>query len=149
MRKIYLAGDHAGFFVKEKLKHYFDSRGIKYEDFGPYKYEPKDDYPDFVIPLAKRISKKGDVGIIIAGSGIGEAMCANRFKGVRAVLFHGGKEDIVNVSREHDNSNVLCVGSRFVSFNKLMKVMKIFLDVKFQKGRHVGRLGKFDGLGEK
>lgn len=148
MNKIYLAGDHAGFLLKEKLKKYFNKVGIIYFDLGPLKYKSKDDYPDYVIPLVSHISKKGGVGIIIAGSGVGETMCSNKFSNVRATLFHGGKTEIVKVSREHDNSNVLCLGSRFVNFSRAKEVIQVFLNTKFKKGRHSRRLAKFEGLGE-
>lgn len=148
MAKIYLAGDHAGFEFKEKLKKYFDGAGITYEDLGPFEYNSRDDYPDFVIPLARKISKsRGAVGIVVAGSGVGECMCSNKFRGVRATLYHGGNVGIVRVSREHDNSNVLCLGSRFVSFLKVKDAVDVFLKTKFSKGRHLQRISKFRGLG--
>lgn len=148
MKEVYLAGDHAGFLLKEKLKKYFEKEGIIYFDLGPLEYSPRDDYPDYIIPLASHISKKGGVGIIIAGSGVGEVMCANKFSKVRATLFHGGKTEIVKVSREHDNSNVLCLGSRFVGFSRSKEAIQVFLNTKFKKGRHSRRLAKFERLGE-
>lgn len=148
MKKIYLAGDHAGFDLKEKLKRYFDKRGVEYEDLGPFEYDKRDDYPDFVIPLAKKISRtRGAVGIVIAGSGVGECMCVNKFKGIRATLYNGGNIEIVKVSREHDNSNVLCLGSRFLSFLKIKDSIDVFLKVKFAKGRHFRRISKFERFG--
>ena len=146
---IYLAGDHAGFELKKKIEEYLTKKKIKWIDLGPLEYNPKDDYPDFVMPLAKIISKKkNSVGIVIAGSGQGEAIEINKIKGVRAALYHGGSSRIVKTGREHDNTNILCFGSRFVKESEAKKAINIFLKTRFAKGRHERRVKKVGKYGQ-
>jgi len=140
---IYMGGDHAGFKLKEKLKPFILKQGYKLEDFGPFKYNKNDDYPDFVVPLAKKLAKnKFARAIIIAGSGQGECIVANKIKGVRAGLYHGGSTKIVFTGRGHDNTNALCFGSRFVTFKEAQRAIKLFLKTPFEKGRHARRMAK-------
>src|SRR3989344_6035572 len=113
--KIYIGGDHAGFFLKEKIKKYLVKKKYEVEDLGPFKYNSNDDYPDFVIPVAKKVAKeKNSRGIVIGGSGQGEAIAANKIKGIIAVVYYGGNENIIKLSRQHNNSNILSLGARFV-----------------------------------
>jgi len=143
MKKIYIAGDHAGLKLKLKIKKYLENLNFKVFDFGPLEYDSTDDYPDFVIPLAKKISKeKGSKGIVIAGSGQGEAIAMNKFKNVRAALYHGGNTKIVQTGRAHDNSNILSFGSRFITETEAKRAIKIFLNTGFDEGRHRRRLNK-------
>jgi ribose 5-phosphate isomerase B len=147
---IYLAGDHAGFKLKNKVKKFLDSKKIPWEDLGPLKYNSKDDYPDFVLPAARKVLKNSrSRGIFVAGSGMGEAIAANKFKGIRVALYHGGNVKIVNTSRVHDDSNILSIGSRFVSFVEAKKAINMFLKTKFAGGRHGRRLKKYEKLGSK
>ncbi|MFB6246405.1 MAG: RpiB/LacA/LacB family sugar-phosphate isomerase [Candidatus Pacearchaeota archaeon] len=142
-KKIYLSGDHAGFKLKEKLKDFLEKKGYKVEDYGPYEYNKKDDYPDFVIPMAKEVSKdSGSRGIVIAGSGQGEAIAANKIKGVHAALYHGGSTKIVKTGRAHDKTNVLCIGSRFVTEDEAKRAINVFLNTEFDGGRHARRVNK-------
>jgi ribose 5-phosphate isomerase B len=161
MAKIYLACDHAGFHLKETFVEHLALLGHEVEDCGAFEHNVDDDYPDFVTPLAKRIANSADaVGIIFAGSGQGEAMCANRVPGVRAAVFYGevsandvlNKEgghsedgyDIVRLSRRHNNANVLSIGARFVSVNEATEAVKLFLETSFSKdARHIRRIEKF------
>lgn len=146
IKTIYLSGDHAGFKLKEKLKPWL-SKNYKIEDIGPHKYNKTDDYPDFVIPMGKKVAKdKNSRGIIIAGSGQGEAIATNKIKGIKAGLYHGGSTKIVNTGREHDNTNVLCMGSRFVTEAEAKRAINIFLKTKFAGGRHSRRLKKVEGI---
>ena len=150
MKTIHLSGDHAGFKLKEKLKKFLEKKGFTVKDFGPREYNENDDYPDFVIPMARAmIKKKNTVGIIIAGSGEGEAIAVNKIKGIRAALYHGGNPKIVKTTREHNDSNILSLGSRFVKENEAKKAIDIFLKTKFTGGRHRRRLGKYRKLGSK
>lgn len=147
IRNIFIAGDHAGFKLKEKLKPFLEKKKLVIIDLGPFEYNPKDDYPDFVIPLAKKVAKtKNSVGIIIAGSGQGEAIATNKIKGIRAGLYHGANPKIVKTGREHDNTNILCVGSRFVKEAEAKRAINIFLNTKFQGGRHTRRLKKIEKI---
>ena len=144
--KIYIAGDHAGFKLKEKLKPWLEKQGHRVIDMGPFKLNPKDDYPDFVIPLAKKVSRdKKSRGIIMAGSGQGEVIAANRVKGARAALFYGGDLNILKLSREHNNSNILSFGARFLKENEIKKAITVWLTAPFSNAaRHKRRLAKND-----
>lgn len=148
--KIYLAADHAGFELKEKIKKYLEESGYETKDFGAFKYESEDDYPDFIVPamkaleddLKKRIESKG---IIFGGSGQGEAMIANRFKKIRAVICDDREnlEQKVKAWREHNNSNVLSLGARFINEENAIQAVKIWLETSFtEEERHKRRIEK-------
>jgi ribose 5-phosphate isomerase B len=158
---IYLAGDHAGFRLKSALMAQLLLLGHQVKDMGPLTLDPEDDYPDFVKPLAKKLSKeKSAVGIVCAGSGQGEAMCANRVKGVRATVFYGKMRatealdaegghsedgfDPIRLARRHNDANLLSIGSRFVSPEDAHGAVRVFLDTPFSGDlRHTRRLKKF------
>ena len=114
-------------------------------DHGAYKYDALDDYPDFIFPAAKAVANDAHSrGIIFGGSGQGEAMAANRIKGVRAVVFYGGNRDIPALSRQHNNANILSVGARFISSKEMIDVIEEWLATPFKGGRHAGRIQKLD-----
>lgn len=141
---IYLATDHAGFYLKEKIKIWLEEWGYEYKDSGAYEYNEADDYPDFIIPAVKRI-KKRDRGIILGGSGQGEAMVANRQKEIRAAVYYGGCLEIVSLSREHNDANVLSLGVRFLTEIEARKAVKLWLETKFTKEeKHQRRIKKID-----
>jgi len=143
--KIYFAADHAGFNLKETLIKDFTSFNYEIIDCGAFQLMPLDDYPDFIIPAAKKVVKDiGSVGIIIGGSGQGEAMAANRIKGARAAVYYGGPIEIVKLSKLHNNANILSLGARFISENDAIKVVKLWLLEKFEGGRHSNRIAKLD-----
>ena len=145
--RIYIASDHAGFHLKEELKTYLESLRYALEDYGNIRYEPEDDYPDFVRPLAEKISEdpKQNRGIIIGGSGEGEAIVANRIAGVRAVVWYGKNEKIVQLSREHNDANILSIGARFVESEEAKRAVKLWLETPFsQEFRHERRIDKID-----
>lgn len=199
---IYFAGDHAGFEMKGKLMEFVRSLGHEVEDLGPFSYSADDDFPDFVIPLARKVASyspflkgstpegggisekspqgsplyergnssasadlgtsftKGGIeevrGIICAASGQGEAMCANRFKGVRATVYYGpasksqtdasGKVfDLLTSTRQHNNANVLSLGARFLSEEEAKAAVQLWLETPFSnEERHVRRIKKID-----
>lgn len=157
MGKLYFASDHGGFELKQKLIPYVASLGFEVEDFGNTVFDPQDDYPDFVIPLARKISNEpGSKGIILGGSGQGEAIVANRFKGVRAMVFNGQYEPKegrsvppeIHISREHNDSNILSLGARFLSEDEAKMAVKEWLQTPFLgEERHVRRIKKIDELG--
>src|SRR3989344_5714101 len=94
--KIFLASDHAGFKLKEKIKLYFEKKKIEFEDLGASEYKKDDDYPDFIIPAAEKVAKtKNSLGIFLGGSGQGEAIAANRIKGIRSAVYYGGNKKII------------------------------------------------------
>ena len=144
--KVYLGGDHAGLQIKEKVKEVLLDWGYEVEDCGPFEYDNDDDYPDFVKPVAMAVAKDPDNsrGLLFGGSGQGEAMVANRYKKVRATVFYGGPEDIVELSREHNNANILSIGARFVDEKETLRVVKMWLEAKFPaEERHKRRIDKF------
>ncbi|MCC6520979.1 RpiB/LacA/LacB family sugar-phosphate isomerase [Candidatus Nomurabacteria bacterium] len=144
--KIYIATDHAGFEMKNKIVEYVTSLGYTVEDMGALVYDSQDDYPDFIAPLAEKVALDTDSrGIIFGGSGQGEAIVANRVSGIRAVVYYGGTLDIPRLAREHNNANVLSVGARFVSLEEIQQVVQIFLETEFiGEERHVRRITKID-----
>lgn len=144
---IVLATDHAGFTHKEALKKHLEEQGQEVLDIGTDSDESCD-YPDFIIPAAENVAASvGNRGIIFGGSGQGEAMAANRIKGVRATVFYGGSEDILELSKTHNNANILSIGARFVSIDEMIRVVDKWLSIDFPGDeRHVRRIQKIDDL---
>ena len=144
-KTIVLAADHAGFELKEEVKRSLLELNYEVKDFGAFEYESTDDYPDFINPAAQFISENNDtIGVIFGGSGQGEAMAANRFKGVRAAVFYDGPDEIIDLSRLHNNANVLSFGSRFIKSERAIELIKQWLSVEFEGGRHQKRIEKLD-----
>ena len=143
-KTIVLATDHAGFELKEHVKKFLIKKGYDIKDFGALEYDGLDDYTDFILPAAKYISKHKLIGIIFGGSGQGEAMAANRINGIRAAVFYNGPDEIVELSRLHNNSNILSIGARFVSNQEVEKVIELWLSTDFEEGRHEKRINKLD-----
>lgn len=146
---IYLASDHAGFELKKSLCAFLKQEGIEFKDMGPDSYVETDDYPDFIIPAAQKVAANpADKGIVIGGSGQGEAIAANKVKGVRAALYYGGSKDIITLSRVHNNANVLSLGARFVSEKEAMEVVKLWLKTDFSSeerhSRRIEKINKFE-----
>lgn len=143
--KLHLATDHAGFEHKEYLKAFLLEQGYEVVDHGDSKLDENDDYPDFVTPCAQAIANSPlDKAVIFGGSGQGEAMCANRVKGVRAVVYYGGSTEILTFSRDHNDANILSIGARFVNVEDVPNIVKMWLETPFSGNeRHVRRLGKF------
>ncbi len=144
--KLFIASDHAGFELKRELVQFFSIQGYEIDDCGPYEYKETDDYPNFIMPLARKVAAMpGSLGIIIGASGQGEAMAANRIKGVRAAVYYGGSIDILKLSREHNNANVLSLGARFVAAEEAKQVAMFWLSIPFSnEDRHVRRIQKLD-----
>jgi len=147
--KIFIASDHAGFELKEKLLEFLLSLDYEVSDEGAFEYDEKDDYPDFVSKVAQKISENPNEskGIVLGGSGQGEAMVCNRFKDVRSVVYYGGEKEIIKLSREHNDANVLSLGARFVSEDEAKEVVKMWLETKFNEDeRHIRRIKKIEEL---
>ena len=143
--KIHLATDHAGLELKEKVKLYLSDLNYEVIDHGAYEYDALDDYPDFIFPCANAVSNDPESkGIILGGSGQGEAMAANRVKGVRAAVFYNGPEEIIKLSRQHNNANILSLGARFMSEEEMYKIIEVWLITDFESGRHQRRIEKLD-----
>ena len=141
---IFLASDHAGFEVKEKLKNFFREKNIDFIDLGAYQYSKNDDYPDYAFKLARRIAKdKASKGILVCGTGAGMVIAANKVKGVRAVEAY----DIytAKLSREHNNSNILALSGWHLPFNKIKNIVSAWLKTGFSgEERHKRRLKKIE-----
>ena len=143
--KIHLATDHAGLELKEKVKLYLLNLDYEVIDHGAYEYDALDDYPDFIFPCANAVSNDPESkGIILGGSGQGEAMAANRVKGVRAAVFYNGPDEIIKLSRQHNNANILSLGARFMSEEEMYKIIEVWLSTDFESGRHQRRIEKLD-----
>ncbi|OUV04379.1 MAG: ribose-5-phosphate isomerase [bacterium TMED80] len=143
--KIHLATDHAGLELKEKVKLYLSDLNYEVIDHGAYEYDALDDYPDFIFPCANAVSNDPESkGIILGGSGQGEAMAANRVKGVRAAVFYNGPDEIIKLSRQHNNANILSLGARFMSKKEMYKIIELWLSTDFESGRHQRRIEKLD-----
>ncbi|MEC9049908.1 MAG: RpiB/LacA/LacB family sugar-phosphate isomerase [Candidatus Neomarinimicrobiota bacterium] len=143
--KIHLATDHAGLELKNSIKDYLISKGQDVTDHGAHEYDAQDDYPDYIFPCAKAVASDPESrGIIFGGSGQGEAMAANRVKGVRAAVYYGSEQEIVRLSRGHNNANVLSLGARFISEQVIYEVIETWLDKPFEGGRHQRRIDKLD-----
>mgnify|MGYP005690945815 FL=1 len=143
-KTIVLATDHAGFELKEHVKKFLLEKGFEIKDFGALEYDASDDYPDFIIPASKFVSENKLIGIIFGGSGQGEAIAANRIKGIRAVVFYNGPDDIIELSRMHNNANILSIGARFVDNHRAEEIINLWLSTTFEEGRHQKRISKLD-----
>ena len=144
--KVFLASDHAGFALKKILIDFLQEKNFEVEDLGPFTFNPGDDYPDFVFPLAQKVAQqKGTFGIVIGTSGEGEAMSADRVQGARAALYYGGNPDIIKLSRQHNDANILSLGARFLSPEEAKRAVELWLSTPFSGDeRHVRRIQKLD-----
>jgi len=143
--KIHLATDHAGLELKDKIKLRLTELGHEVIDHGAHEYDALDDYPDFIFPCAKAVAQDDrSRGIILGGSGQGEAMAANRIKGIRAAVYYNGPEEIIELSRQHNNANILSLGARFMSEQEIYRIIEIWFDTDFEAGRHQRRINKLD-----
>jgi len=139
--KIIIASDHAGYDLKKKIINYDFEDNICLEDLGPFNDESVD-YPDYAHNLSKKINSDSyKKGILICGTGIGMSMVANRYENVRAALCLNKK--MAKLAREHNNANVIVLGSRLISFEQAIKCLNSFLSSEFEKGRHELRIKKF------
>ena len=142
--KIYIGSDHAGYELKEKLKVYLSGLNYKIEDMGAFEFKKDDDYPDFIRPVAQAVADNTEsMGIVLGGSGQGEAMSANKIAGARAAIYYGGNLDIIKISRQDNNCNVLSLGARFITEQEAEMAIKIFLETPFSGNeRHIRRIAK-------
>lgn len=139
--KIYLGSDHAGFETKEKLKEYFKKKEINYEDMGTHSSDSVD-YPDYAFPVAKKVAKdKNSRGVLICGTGAGMIIAANKVRGVRAVAAYDKYS--AEMSRFHNDTNVLGLRGRFFPFRKIKEIVSIWLETQFSgETRHKRRINK-------
>lgn len=163
--KIVLASDHAGFLLKGEIVSFLQEKGFSVEDLGPHTLDPNDDYPDFVRLVGEAVGADPDNvrGIILGGSGQGEAIVANRFLGVRAGVFYGAVTPVspidisaeeskdsfamIRLMRGHDDTNVLSLGARFLSTEDAIAAVEIWINTPFsEEERHSRRVKKIDSV---
>ena len=139
-KKICVASDHAGFKLKEAIKNFLINKNISIIDLGPIN-ENSVDYPDYAKKVSNRVkSRKSDVGILVCGSGTGMAISANKTKKIRAAVCYNLKS--TRLSRQHNNANIIAIGSRLTKRNTALKLVSAFLETKFEGGRHLRRVKK-------
>ena len=140
MKKIFLSSDHAGYKLKEIIKIYLDKIMIKYTDLGPFSND-RVDYPDYAHKVAKKVkTNKNHIGILVCGSGTGMNIAANKHKNVRAAQCFNVKS--TKLSRLHNDANIITLGSRLLSKKNALKFIGVFLNTKFEGGRHTKRIRK-------
>ena len=140
MKKIFLSSDHAGYRLKEAIKIYLDKKKIKYIDLGPFSDE-RVDYPDYAHKVAKKVKiDKNNTGILVCGSGMGMNITANRHKNIRAAQCFNLKS--TKLSRLHNDANIITLGSRLLSKKNALNCVGMFLNTKFEGGRHAKRIKK-------
>lgn len=167
--KIALATDHAGFELLRQLEAFLVGLGHQCVDFGPDKFNPLDDYPDFIIPAARAVAiGECEMGVILGGSGQGEAIAANRIVGIRCALFYGGPAsssggvlgleessssapvdayEVLRLSRQHNDANMLSLGARFLTVEQAKRALEVWLGTRFSaEQRHARRIAKIDQL---
>ena len=139
-KTVCIASDHAGYNLKEVIKNHLIDKNVFILDMGPFN-DDSVDYPDYAKKLANRIKlKKSDAGILICGSGTGMAISANKIKSVRAAVCYNVKS--TRLSRQHNNANIIAIGSRLTKKRLCLKLVEVFLKTKFDGGRHLRRVKK-------
>lgn len=142
---IALASDHAGFDYKQKIAAHLKAQGHDVRDFGAHSAESCD-YPDFIGPAAQAVARgECERGIVLGGSGNGEAMAANRYRGIRCALCWSVES--ARLGRQHNNANVISIGQRMVTLEAALAIVDVWLDTPFEGGRHERRIEKLDRLG--
>lgn len=154
--KIFIGTDHAGYVLKEKLVTFLKAQGHEVVDKGALEYNELDDYPDFIIPVAREVSQnpENSRGIIMGATGQGEAIAANKFPHVRAVVYYGESKcivddetDVIVRSRAHNNANILSLGARYLTEESMMSAVDLWLKTPYSQGeKHVRRLEKIDAI---
>lgn len=139
-KKICIASDHAGYKIKEHIKNYLVRNKTSIIDLGPLN-DNSVDYPDFAKKVGNRVKlKKSEIGILVCGSGTGMAISANKIRGIRAAVGYNIKSTYL--SRLHNNANILCLGSRLIKKKNIYQILNIFLQTRFEGGRHLRRVKK-------
>ena len=148
--KLFLATDHAGFEMKNTVRDYFlehDNHGYEVVDLGAFVLDPGDDYPELIARAAREVSRDPEThrAVVFGGSGQGEAIVANKFNNVRATVYYGGNREIIDLARQHNNTNVLSIGARFTESTEVIPLIERWLVTPFAaEPRHVRRLALID-----
>ena len=140
MKKIFISSDHAGYILKEQIKKKFHKK-YNFQDLGTYDSKLSVNYPDYAHKLSKKVANSSNnVGILVCGSGMGMSMAANRHKKIRAAVCYSVKN--TKLSRLHNNANIITLGSRITKKNTALKCIEVFMNTKFEGGRHKKRVKK-------
>ena len=140
MKKIFISSDHAGFKLKELIKKYLKKKKLNFQDLGP-NYENSVDYPDYAHKVAKKVKvNRNNIGILVCGSGTGMNIVANKHKNIRAAQCFNLKS--TKLSRLHNDANIITLGSRLITKKNALKFISVFLNTKFEGGRHLKRVRK-------
>ena len=139
LKKIFISSDHAGFNLKEQIKKKF-SKKYKFQDLGTKNSKDSVNYPDYAHKLCKKVNNSSNIGILVCGSGMGMSMAANRHKKIRAAVCYSIKN--TKLSRLHNNANIITLGSRLTKKNTAFKCIEVFMNTKFEGGRHIKRVKK-------
>ncbi len=145
--KIYFASDHAGFYMKNALLEFVRELGYEAEDCGAHTFDESDDYPDYIKKVAQIVSDNPEntKAIILGASGQGEDMVADKFANVRSAEYYGGNLEIIKLSREHNDANILSLGARFLTLVEAKEAVKLWLETPFSnEERHVRRIRNID-----
>jgi len=142
--KIALGSDHAGYILKEALKKHLDDKGIEFKDYGTFKMDSCD-YPEYAYKVGQAVTtEEADLGILICGTGIGMSITANKIKGVRAAL--ANNIEAAQMSRLHNDANVLCLGGRVLDEDAAIEIVETWLNTSFEGGRHQSRINLISQL---
>ena len=140
MKKIFISSDHAGYKLKEDIKNYLKRKKLNFEDLGP-KNDNRVDYPDYAHKVARKVKiSKKNIGILVCGSGTGMNIAANKHKNIRAAQCFNLKS--TKLSRLHNDANIITLGSRLITKKNALKFVSVFLNTKFDGGRHLKRVKK-------
>ncbi len=140
MKKIFISSDHAGFNLKEIIKIYLKRKKLNYQDLGPIN-DSRVDYPDYAHKVARKVKmNKNNIGILVCGSGTGMNIAANKHKNIRAAQCFNLKS--TKLSRLHNDANIITLGSRLITKKNALKILSVFLNTKFDGGRHLKRIKK-------
>lgn len=142
--KIAIGADHAGYLLKETIKEYFNENQLQFKDYGTFKVDSCD-YPEYAYKVCQAIiNGEADLGVLVCGTGIGMCITANKNKGIRAALAYN--EETAQLSRLHNDANVLCLGGRILEEEEALKIVRVWLNTSFEGGRHQARLNLISQL---
>lgn len=142
--KIALAADHAGYVLKETIKEYLNKKNLEFKDYGTFKVDSSD-YPEYAYKVSQAVvNEEADLGILVCGTGIGMCITANKAKGIRAATIYDTKT--AQLSRLHNDTNILCLGGRILEEKQALEIVEIWLNTSFEGGRHQNRINLISQL---